>query len=429
MSTQLFTLPMQAANGSDYPQQVLSTAEAGARDKEIWAIVPAAALSWHKVNLPAGLQRQTQRLLTALQSLLEEPLLDDIDNLHVALQPNWQAGQTAWVAVCNKAWLQGHLNQLQARGNSVHRIVPEWPPASGAASSDFSAWISGTPDAAQLWVHDDQGAWHLPLQAGLIHLIELLQKTASTDIGKLPRQVTIQADPAVADLALKALNNLQIQQQSQAQNHASSHLAECLQTWRVQVVPALSRYRQAAETQWDLAQFEFAAHGSARWRQSVQRTWQKFSRNPEWRPVRWFAGILLATQLLGLNLAAWQLNAQVAAQKELHKNILKQSFPQVTVVDAPLQMAREVRQLQSTLGTATPRDLEHALQVVGAALPAGQSITAIDYQAQGQAETKLQGLQLNSAQAPAFVQSLRAQGLDAQNNGSQWRITPLKEVP
>ena len=198
MSTLIFTLPLHSENGASYSQTVLPTQTAGARDKEIWAIVPAAALSWHKVNLPAGLQRQTQRLLTALQSLLEEPLLDDIDNLHVALQPNWQAGQTAWVAVCNKAWLQGHLNQLQARGNSVHRIVPEWPPASGAASPDFSAWISGTPDAAQLWVHDGQGAWHLPLQAGLIHLIELLQKTASTDIGKLPRQVTIQTDPAVA---------------------------------------------------------------------------------------------------------------------------------------------------------------------------------------------------------------------------------------
>jgi general secretion pathway protein L len=202
-----------------------------------------------------------------------------------------------------------------------------------------------------------------------------------------------------------------------------------LQTWRVQVVPALSRYRQAAETQWDLAQFEFAAHGSARWRQSMQRTWQNFSRTPQWRPVRWVAGILCVTQLIGLNLAAWQLNAQVAAQKELHKNILKQSFPHVTVVDAPLQMAKEVRQLQSASGAATSRDLEHALQVVGAALPAGQGISAIDYQAQGQAETKLQGLQLSGAQTPAFVQSLRAQGLDAQNNGSQWRITPLKEAP
>ena len=47
MSTQLFTLPMQAAKGRDYPPQVLSTPEAGARDNDFWAIVPAAALSWH----------------------------------------------------------------------------------------------------------------------------------------------------------------------------------------------------------------------------------------------------------------------------------------------------------------------------------------------------------------------------------------------
>ena len=119
----------------------------------------------------------------------------------------------------------------------------------------------------------------------------------------------------------------------------------------------------------------------------------------------------------------------MASQKELQKNILKQSFPNVTVVDAPLQMAKELSLLQSASGTLTSRDLEHALQATGAALPAGQSITGIDYTAQGQAETKLQGLQLSGAQAPAFAQALRAQQLDAQANGAQWRITPLKEAP
>jgi len=233
--------------------------------------------------------------------------------------------------------------------------------------------------------------------------------------------VAVLADPAVADLALKALSALQ------AQTH--SPVSERLQTWRIQVTPAISRYRQAADTQWDLAQFEFAANGSARWRQAAQRIWQNFLRNPEWRPVRWCAGLLLATQLVGLNMAAWQLNAQVASQKELQKNILKQSFPHVTVVDAPLQMAKELSQLQSASGTLTSRDLEHALQVAGAALPAGQSITGIDYTAQGQAETKLQGLQLSGSQAAAFAQALRAQQLDAQANGAQWRITPLKEAP
>lgn len=421
MSTLLFTLPMQAANGSTPPQHVLSTHEAGARDKEIWAIVPASALSWHRIELPAGLQRQTQRLQTALQSLLEDPLLDDPSDVHMALQPHWQAGQSAWVAVCNKAWLHGHLAQLQAGGHTVHRIVPEWAPSMSTAA-DISAWIGGTPADAQLWVHHAQGTWHLPLQAGLQHWAEQLNKMAGTGVDKLALNVTVLADPAVADLALKALSTLQ------AQTHSA--ISERLQTWRIQVTPATSRYRQAADTQWDLAQFEFAANGSARWRQAAQRIWQNILRSPEWRPVRWCAGLLVATQLVGLNMAAWQLNAQVALQKELQKNILKQSFPNVTVVvDPPLQMAKELSLLQSASGTLTSRDLEHALQAAGAALPAGQSITGIDYTTQGQAETKLQGLQLREAQAPAFAQALRAQQLDAQANGAQWRITPLKEAP
>ena len=420
MSTLLFTLPMQAANGSTPPQHVLSTHEAGARDKEIWAIVPAAALSWQRIELPAGLQRQTQRLQTALHSLLEEPLLDEADAVHMALQPNWQAGQSAWVAVCNKAWLQGHLAQLQSGGHTVHRIVPEWAPAMSTAA-DISAWIGGTPADAQLWVHHAQGTWHLPLQAGLQHWADQLNKMVNTGIDKLALNVTVLADPAVADLALKALSTLQ------AQTHSA--VSERLQTWRIQVTPAISRYRQAADTQWDLAQFEFAANGSARWRQAAQRIWQNILRSPEWRPARWCAGLLVVTQLVGLNMAAWQLNAQVALQKELQKNILKQSFPNVTVVDPPLQMAKELSLLQSASGTLTSRDLEHALQAAGAALPAGQSITGIDYTAQGQAETKLQGLQLREAQAPAFAQALRAQQLDAQANGAQWRITPLKEAP
>ncbi|NDD23734.1 MAG: hypothetical protein EB098_06435, partial [Betaproteobacteria bacterium] len=349
-----------------------------------------------------------------------EPLLDEADAVHMALQPNWQAGQSAWVAVCNKAWLQGHLAQLQAGGHTVHRIVPEWTPSMGDAA-DISAWIGGTPADAQLWVHDAQGTWHLPLQAGLQHWADQLNKMASTGIDKLALNVAVLADPAVADLALKALSSLQ------AQTHSA--VSERLQSWRIQVTPAISRYRQAADTQWDLAQFEFAANGSARWRQAAQRIWQNLLRHPEWRPVRWCAGLLVATQLVGLNMAAWQLNAQVASQKELQKNILKQSFPNVVVVDAPLQMAKELSLLQSASGTLTSRDLEHALQATGAALPAGQSITGIDYTAQGQAETKLQGLQLREAQAPAFAQALRAQQLDAQANGAQWRITPLKETP
>ena len=421
MSTHLFTLPLQAANGSEPTHHVLSTHEAGAHDKEIWAIVPAAALSWHQVTLPAGLQRHGQRLQTVLQSLLEEHVLDDMSQLHMALQPNWQAGQTAWVAVCHKAWLQGHLDQLRSGGHIVHRIVPEWAPLQANATTPWGAWVQGTPEVAQLWTHDAHHAWQLPLQAGLQHWAAQLHQLAGTGLETLPVNLTIQADPAVAELAQKSLTTLQSQTQSE--------VAARLQTWRIQVTQPLTRYRQVAETQWDLAQFEFAAHGSARWRQSLQRTWQSFMRSPEWRPARWCAGLLVATQLIGINMAAWQLNAQVASHKVQQKNILQSTFPKVPVVDAPLQMANELRQLQSSSGALTPRDLEHVLHAVGAQLPAGQNISAIDFQAQGQGETKLLGLQLSGPQAQTFAQALRAQSLEAQLNGAQWRITPLKEAP
>jgi hypothetical protein len=70
--------------------------------------------------------------------------------------------------------------------------------------------------------------------------------------------------------------------------------------------------------------------------------------------------------------------------------------------------------------------LEWVLQAVGTALPAGQFISNLDFQVQGNGETRLQGLQLSESQANDFVQALRKQGLDAQSNDGKWRIVSLK---
>jgi general secretion pathway protein L len=414
MSTQIFTLPLQLESGAAYPQAVLSTQAAGARDKEIWALVPAEAISWHRVNLPAGLQRQSSRMVAALQSLMEEPLLDEPELLHLSLQPEWEANASAWVAACNKSWLKQHLSKLQAMGHVVHRIVPEWAPSQRPGM--VSAWVSGAPEDAWLWVSDSQGAWRLPLQAGVKFWIEKIQ-FATNDQG-IPVNVVIQADPAVAELAQKALQQLQTRHQTDTPDR--------LATWRVEVVTSLQRYAQAAASNWDLAQFEFAAHGSARWLQKANRMWQSFAKSPAWQAARWSLALLVLAQCLGLNVAAWQLNAQVKLQRDLQKNILTQTFPNVPVVDAPLQMAKELERLQRSSGAASPRDLEWVLQSVGAALPAGQSLSNIDFQVQGNGETRLQGLQLSESDATSFAQALRKQGLDAQANGAQWRIVSQK---
>ena len=420
MSTQVFTLPLSAPLSANVTATLLPAQAVGARDKEVWAVVPASALSWHCLTLPSGLQKQKNRLLPALQALLEEHLLDEPDAMHLALQPQWQASSQVWVAVCNKAWLRQHLDHLQSLGHSVHRIVPEWAPAPLSSPNTVKAWVSGVPEDAWLWVSDSQGAWRLPLQAGVAwwaeHLKALQRKDESLNNGLVDalNGLNIQSEPAVAELAQKSLQTLQ--------TLVSGKVLESLQSWRVVVTPATERHAQAAATDWDLAQFEFAAHGSARWRQSLQRAWQKFANDAVWRPVRWSLAVFIAVQWLGLNAAAWQLNAKVKAQKELHKNILTQTFPNVPVVDASLQMARELERLQRQAGSLSAKDLESVLQAIGMSLPDGQSIRALDFQAQGAGEIRLQGLQLSNEQQVQFMQALRAKGYEAQLSESQWRI-------
>jgi general secretion pathway protein L len=419
MTTQVFSLPLSNPLSANAAPTLLPTQAVGARNKEVWAVVPAAALSWHCVTLPSGLPKQKNRLLPVLQSLLEEHLLDEPEAMHLAIQPQWQGSSPIWVAVCQKEWLRAHLNDLQNRGQSIHRIVPEWSPLPTNANPGTpgnKAWVSGVPEDAWLWISTAQGAWRLPLQAGIQLWSEQLSAAQAKDHNFIDtlKGLTIQAEPAVADLAQKSLQTLQ--------SMVNGAASESLNSWRIAVTPAAERYAQAAATDWDLAQFEFAAHGSARWRQSLQRAWQQLAYARAWRPVRWSLAILLGVQFLGINAAAWQLNAKVKAQRELQKNILTQTFPNVPVVDASLQMSRELERLQRQAGSLSGKDLETVLQAIGMALPEGQSINSLDFQSQGAGEIRLQGLQLSSEQQAQFISALRSQGYDAQVNAGQWRI-------
>ncbi|KAB7559789.1 general secretion pathway protein GspL, partial [Verminephrobacter sp. Larva24] len=64
---------------------------------EVVAVVPARALSWQRLLLPPGLPlgagQQTPRLRSALEGLLEDRVLDDVGQLHFAIEPGAQVGQ------------------------------------------------------------------------------------------------------------------------------------------------------------------------------------------------------------------------------------------------------------------------------------------------------------------------------------------------
>ena len=117
---------------ADHASVPLALLPAAQRGGEVVAVVPVALLSWHSVELPKGVGAGSPRLRPILEGLLEDRLLDESAQLHLALAPGAAAGSRVWVAACDKAWLRGHLQMLEAAQRPVTRIVPEFFPETGA---------------------------------------------------------------------------------------------------------------------------------------------------------------------------------------------------------------------------------------------------------------------------------------------------------
>lgn len=348
------------------------------------AIVPAAALSWHRVSLPPGLKNASPRLQSALHGLLEEHLLQEPAQLHIALAPQAQAGQTVWVAVCDKAWLQQHLQALQAAQLSVQRLVPEFtPPGSGELLHAL-----GDADSGWLWLRSAQ------------HGVQAWPVAASA---QLPAP-WLEAAEVLAEPGLAAW--------------AQSRWGE-----RSRLVDSAHHWASALASGWELAQFELAGQLRPsrwwRWRERLDALW----RQPRWRPARWGLLALLLAQLVGLNAWAWMTRQHWQAQQEGWTRMLQESFAHVTVVvDAPLQMARELARLRQASGQLGPADFEAQLQALGAALPAGVAgPSRIAYE---DGVLQWPALSLSPQQTAALGQALAARGYQLHSEGRQWRLSP-----
>ncbi|MDR0225601.1 MAG: general secretion pathway protein GspL [Burkholderiaceae bacterium] len=356
------------------------------------AVVPGQALSWHLVTLPQGLslggRRSHARLRAVLDGLLEERLLDEPAQLHLALQPRAQAGSPCWVAACDKAWLRGHLQALESAGRPVNRIVADCPPQ---ATAQLRAL--GTPDSAWLLAtglapaEEGRGTLAcLPLRSDRADPAAL-----ATLLQALPADIPVQADPAVA------------------------RLAETLQR-PIQLLTEAERGLAALAQAWDLGQFEFDLGGQSRARRRLLDGWQSFWRAPQWRAARWGAVLALLVQVAGLNAWAWKENQAIATKQAQVRTTLSSSFPQIPViVDAPVQMQREVAALRQSAGALTTGDLEPLLGAVALALPAGLQPQALQYQDR---QLRLKGVTLEAEALADARQRLAGSGLGLQRDGS-----------
>lgn len=396
MTTLIVTLATELADASTSLDYVLSadgsavSAQSGAPPAllpaadELVAMVPASHLSWHQVTLPKGVLPRgflqdsgTVRLRAVLEGLLEERLLDEPSQLHFALEPGAQADAPAWVAVCDRGWLRAALQALEQAGRPVSRVVPEFAPGSLADS----LYVMGSPEQAVLVFTARGGVTVWPLSGAVVSLLEW------------PPEQAVVAEPAVVGVAEQLLDRT------------------------VTMQPSAQRSLQAAQTPWDLAQFEFLNSGRSRFWKRGTGAVQRFLNAPAWRAARLSLVALLAVNLLGLNAWAWKERAQVKAQRQAAQAMLTDTFPKVrVVVDAPLQMAREVAALQQASGDVTGRDLETMLGVFSAEAPANVAATAIEFRA---GELRMNGLSLSPEALAQVSFKLKAQGYTARQDGDQ----------
>jgi general secretion pathway protein L len=346
------------------------------------AVVPAQALAWHTITPPPV---GAARLAAALEGLLEERLLEDPAQSQVVYTPDGAAaaaqGQTLTVLVCQKAWLRQALAPLQAQGMVVSRIVPEWSPQAQAAPV---LWVGGSPEQVQAVACGPQGAMVLPPPPWSSAISATLNQP----------EAQLLCEPAMAAW---------VQQQF---GRAPRMLSPGQRLW------------QAQQTDWDLAQGEWAQGRRQRWARFAHELALNLWQAPRWRPARWGLLALLVLNLVGLQWMAWQ---QRQLQAQLQKDmamLLTRSFPAVqVVVDAPLQMAREVQALQRAMGQPNAADLEPMLTSLARTLPASAQLSSVQF---SPGELRWQAPAVTNDRIEAAREPLRQQGYQLVADGTYW---------
>jgi len=421
MSTLIITLPPGDIDASTKLELVLSADDQGVTRHDtvglnllprgvddVVALVPAQHLSWHRVVLPAGSlprslgsDRSGTRLRAILDGMLEEQLLDDPAQLHLALQPQASTGAPVWVAACDRTWLSGALDALARAGMNVRRVVPECPPESLAdhifvAGSPDDAWVSGVFDAQSLEQAGTPGSpagglLVCPLSSAALDRLQVTSNSATAT----PTLPPVLAEPAVAALAERLCQQpVQLQQPAQ-------------------------RLLLAAQTPWNLAQFELANLARQRAWDNVVQSLRSFFSAPAWRMARWAVVATVVVNLVGLNALAWREKAQLAHKRQTLAAVLTTTFPRVVaVVDAPVQMAREVAAVRRNSGQATAQDLESQLAALATAVPAAHTLTTLDFEA-GQLRATGSG----AADGAAVAARLKSLGFNSTRQGEQWLIS------
>ncbi len=301
------------------------------------AVLADTDVSWHRITLPKA---PAARLRAALGGVLEDALLEDADDVHLALAPSAVAGLPTWVAAVSRRWLRTELAALEKAEVFVDRVVPmSWPddpPIGHFAETEVDPG-SAAHGIALHWAHAD-GVASIRLQGGLARALVPAPAPAETRWSATPGAV------AAAEQWLGG---------------------------PVRVMAPGQRLLQAARSLWNLRQFDLARRN--RGTRALGDSLRKFF-SPDWRPVRWGLAALVVAQVVGLNLWAWHQRNAIDAKQLAMQTLVKATYPNVSVQDvqrdADAVMQRETQALRTIAGKPGDVDLEPMLQAAASAWPA-----------------------------------------------------------
>ena len=173
------------------------------------------------------------------------------------------------------------------------------------------------------------------------------------------------------------------------------------------ILTATQRLLRSNSYSGDLAQFDLDFGGGTRTKRRLLNAWQSFAKAPQWRAARWAVGLAVVAQLIGLNAWAFKENRAIAQRQQQAKQVLQTTFPHVPViVDAPVQMQRELDMLRSNSGALSTSDLE-AMLAASASIGSIQNAKSLQFQDK---QLRISGLDLSAEALTDAQQSLEASG-------------------
>jgi general secretion pathway protein L len=349
----------------------------------IAAVLRPNDVAFQKIALPKA---PAARMRAALTGVMEEGLLEDEDDVHLALAPDAKPGSDGWVAVVNKPWLRAQLDVLEAANVALDRVVPSWWPDSGVAGHTFRE--GGPDDPAQLAWRDDHGVLCVPLASPVSRAL----------LTALPEDTVVRWT-ATPETALDA---------SEFTGMPVASVTDDEQALR------------AARSGWNLLQFDLTPE--RRGIKQLRDVAARFAFDPAWRTTRFGLIALIVVTLLGLNLRALQEHRVVAEKQAQLTTVVAAAFPSIkSVYDPAAQAQKAIDGLRAAAGHPGDGDLETLLQAAESAWP--QSHSPVDNLKFEPGKLTLPATGWTPQEIERFTTQLRAAGVDVRSDTGKLQLS------